>query len=244
MSEIDKHMEAIRAGVGDASKGTDKTVDHATEALKEARERAGEALYRVAQGASAAIKDVREAASETLKNVQDDAGPAIGAASERAGKVLNDAREAFDDARAQASETLKGARENVADATERLRHNASDKYDRAQDWAHERYDSLSRNATYARRRGIGEFNRGRRGIAAFVEENPIMVGVAGLAAGLLIGALLPRTRRENELMGPYADDLRREGTRYAKDVAQEGRDSLSENLRAMTGSQDRDPRER
>jgi len=185
MSEIDKHIDAIKAGLGEAA-------DRATVVIKDAREKAGEAL---------------------------------GEAGERADKALGDARDAFGEARAQAGETLKEARDSVADASEDLRRKASERYDRAHDWASEQYDSLSRNATYARRRGVAEFNRGRRGLAAFVEENPIMIGVAGLAAGLLIGALLPRTRREDELLGPYADDLRREGARYAKDAARHGLDT-------------------
>jgi ElaB/YqjD/DUF883 family membrane-anchored ribosome-binding protein len=130
----------------------------------------------------------------------------------------------------RAEETLESAREGAARAADRVRETVS-----------EQYESLSRNAVYARRRSVAEFNRGRRGVAAFVDENPIMVGVAGLAAGLLIGALLPRTRREDELLGPYADDLRRESLRYAKDAAEQGREALKENIRAMAQPLDRDP---
>lgn len=140
----------------------------------------------------------------------------------------------------RAAEALKDAREAASHTAERVRETVSDGYDRAHDWAEERYDSLSRNAVYARRRSVAEFNRGRRGVASFVEENPIMVGVAGLAAGLLIGALLPATRRENRYLGPYADDMRREGVRYARDVAQQGREAISENLRAIADPKDRD----
>lgn len=134
----------------------------------------------------------------------------------------------------RATEALKGARDAASHTADRVRESVSDGYDRAHDWAEERYDSLSRNAVYARRRSVAEFNRGRRGAAAFIEENPIMVGVAGLAAGLLIGALLPTTRRENRYFGPYADDMRREGVRYVRDVAQQGREAISENLRSIS----------
>lgn len=133
----------------------------------------------------------------------------------------------------RAEETLKEARDSATRAAERVKGSVTDGYERAQDWAQDSYDTVSRNAVYARRRSAAELKRGRRGVETFVEENPIMVGVAGIAAGLLIGALLPATRRENQLLGPYADDVRREGVRYAKDVAQQGREALSENLRAM-----------
>lgn len=133
----------------------------------------------------------------------------------------------------RAEEAVTGVREGVTRAADRVREAVSERYDRAQDWASEGYESVSRNAVYARRRSIAELNRGRRSVAAFVDENPIMIGVAGLAAGLLIGSLLPRTRREDELLGRYADDLRREGARYARDVAHQGREAISENLRAI-----------
>lgn len=134
----------------------------------------------------------------------------------------------------RAAEAIKDVREAASHTADRVRESVSEGYERAHDWAEEQYDSLSRQAVYARRRSAAEFNRGRRGVAAFIEENPIMVGVAGLAAGLLIGALLPATRRENRYLGPYADDMRREGVRYARDVAQQGREVLSENLRSIT----------
>jgi hypothetical protein len=63
-----------------------------------------------------------------------------------------------------------------------------------------------------------------------VAENPIMVGLVGLAAGLLLGALLPRTRREDEMFGEWADEVREQGLRYAHDAAQRGRDYVEDNL--------------
>ena len=133
------------------------------------------------------------------------------------------------------------ARRTAARAAGRVRETVSEGYERAEEWAHDGYDTLSRNAVYARRRTAAELNRSRRSVAAFVEENPIMVGVAGLAAGILIGALLPSTRRENRLLGPYADDLRREGVRYARDVAEQGREAISENLRSVARPRNDDP---
>lgn len=145
-------------------------------------------------------------------------------------------------ARDRAEGTLKDVPDGAAKAADRVRDTVSDGYERAQDWAQESYDSLSRNAVYARRRSAAELKRSQRTVENFVEQNPIMVGVAGIAAGLLVGALLPGTRQENKLLGPYADDVRREGLRYAKDVAQQGREALTDNFRAMAQPRDTDPR--
>lgn len=138
----------------------------------------------------------------------------------------------------RAEEAVREAAHTVADKAQRaaaeVRDSVSEGYERASEWAQESYELVARNATYARRRGAIEFGRGRRGVESFVGENPIMIGVAGLAAGLLIGALLPGTRRENRAFGRYADDLKRDGLRYAhevaRDVADQGRAMVRDNL--------------
>ncbi|WP_331312151.1 hypothetical protein [Methylobacterium oryzae] len=43
--------------------------------------------------------------------------------------------------------------------------------------------------------GIEGLHRGRTAVERFVDDNPLLVGVVGVAAGLLLGALLPRTRQ-------------------------------------------------
>jgi hypothetical protein len=76
----------------------------------------------------------------------------------------------------------------------------------------------------------------RRNVQSYVAQNPVMVGLIGLAAGLLLGALLPRTRRENEMFGEWADELRDQGMRYAHEMAQRGREFVDESL---SGEDDR-----
>ena len=143
------------------------------------------------------------------------------------------ARSALDQATSTAKEGLKSAADTARSATDAARHTAE-----------EAYSSASRTVSQAGRRSAQEFTRTRRGVEAFVEENPIMVGVVGLAAGLLVGALLPNTRRENQVFGRYADEVRDQGLRYARDLAQQGRQFVEENLDAATaatrGRSDRD----
>ena len=122
-----------------------------------------------------------------------------------------------------AREGLKSAADAARSATEAARSTASGYYDRA-----------SRTVGDARRRSGAQVTRHRRGVEAFVEENPVMVGVVGLAAGLLIGALLPSTRRENQVFGRYADEVREQGLRYARDLAEQGRSMVEENLQSVS----------
>jgi hypothetical protein len=79
-------------------------------------------------------------------------------------------------------------------------------------------------------RSAQHFGNVRGGVQSYVAENPMVVGLVGLAAGLLLGALLPRTRRENEVFGEWADEVRNQGMRYAREAASRGREYVEENF--------------
>ena len=69
---------------------------------------------------------------------------------------------------------------------------------------------------------------GRR-TADTVQDNPLAALIGGLGVGMLIGALLPRTRRETELLGPYGSQITsraREAAEAAKAVGQDKLDDL------------------
>ena len=129
-----------------------------------------------------------------------------------------------------ARRAVRDTQERAGEAYDQASEWARGRYDEASRWASHRYGDVARKADQARRQSAQHYDRGRDTIGRFVEENPIMVGVAGLAAGLLIGALLPRTRQEDEYFGRYADDVRGQGLRYAQDLAQQGREAVEENL--------------
>lgn len=120
-------------------------------------------------------------------------------------------------------ETAQTAAGAVRDAADRARRSAGDAYESATDWASERYDQ------YGRRTSQG-FRGARSSTEQFVSENPVLVGVIGLAAGLLLGSLLPRTRPEDRAFGHWADEVRDQGLRYARDVTQRGREFVEETL--------------
>ena len=128
----------------------------------------------------------------------------------------------LDQATSTARDGLRSAADAARSAADGARQTVTGAYGRA-----------SRTAGDARRRSATEFSRRRRGIEAFVEENPVMVGVVGLAAGLLVGALLPTTRRENQVFGRYADEVREQGMRYARELAEQGKSLVEENLDAV-----------
>jgi ElaB/YqjD/DUF883 family membrane-anchored ribosome-binding protein len=120
------------------------------------------------------------------------------------------------------------ARERAEDVYEGASEWARDTYDRASEWASGAYEGQRRRVHHMGGRSAKTFGNVRGGMQNYVSENPMVVGLVGLAAGLLLGALLPRTRRENEFFGEWADEVRNQGLRYARDAATRGRDYVEE----------------
>ena len=107
---------------------------------------------------------------------------------------------------------------------------ATDAANQATDWARDQYERTSRQLDHARDQSMQQLRQARYGVERFVSENPLMVGVVGLAAGLVIGALLPRTRQEDRAFGQWADQVRDQGMRYAREATQRGREYVEQAL--------------
>jgi hypothetical protein len=140
----------------------------------------------------------------------------------------------------QGSGTAHGAGRSASSSGD-LRERASGAMDQASDWARDQYDSGSRHLDQAREQSMRQFRQARGGIERFVSENPLMVGVMGLAAGLAIGALLPRTRQEDRAFGRWADEVRDQGMRYAREATQRGREYVDEALGSGDSGEDWHP---
>ena len=135
-------------------------------------------------------------------------------------------------------ETAQNAAQSAADAVkgaaDRAKRGAGEAYETASDWAGEQYGQARRWASesydeYERR--TRRTVRGARSQAeTFVSENPVLVGVIGLATGLLLGSLLPRTRPEDRAFGHWADEVRDQGFRYARKATQRGREYVEETI--------------
>jgi ElaB/YqjD/DUF883 family membrane-anchored ribosome-binding protein len=135
----------------------------------------------------------------------------------------------------KARETVGEVRERASEVFEDASEWAEDTYGRVSHWASDAYEHRNERLRDVRRRSTQSMQRVGGTVQDYVSENPMVVGIVGLAAGLLIGALLPRTRRENEAFGEWADELRHQGVRYAREATQRGRELLEE------GFDDEDP---
>ncbi|MGO4525485.1 hypothetical protein AB4097_11550 [Microvirga sp. 2MCAF35] len=138
-------------------------------------------------------------------------------AQDQSGSIADKAQQAADQARQKAGEAYEGASDW-----------ARDTYERASHWASDTYEGQRRRMNQMGGRSSRAFGNARGGVQSYVSENPMVVGLVGLAAGLLLGALLPRTRRENEMFGEWADEVRNQGLRYARDAANRGREYVED----------------
>jgi ElaB/YqjD/DUF883 family membrane-anchored ribosome-binding protein len=154
----------------------------------------------------------------------------------------------------QARQTVSGLADDINDRLGGAADQARDRAAAAYDDARERAGALHRRNMRAlddlTNQGIEGLNRGRSAVERFVDDNPLLVGVVGVAAGLLLGALLPRTRQEDRSIGPWADEVRDQGLRYAREVTNIGRefvqtaldpDNLNAAARKVTDPDDHTP---
>jgi ElaB/YqjD/DUF883 family membrane-anchored ribosome-binding protein len=210
-SHTSKPMGGSQTGSGQSSQGP----EHLRHQDKDAGKGLGDQARAGASQAADTARQAAQSAGETVRNA--------------AGQAADTARQA-----------AQSAGETVRDAAGQVQQRAADLYDRAAETAEETYEQASEWARGAYDQGARQFESVRRSlpdvrqyggsVQRFVNENPVLVGVAGLAAGLLLGALLPRTRREDQVFGRWADEVRDQGLRYARDMTQRGREYVDEAL--------------
>lgn len=108
------------------------------------------------------------------------------------------------DGRAEAEEfesSSPGVEEKLRGAASNVRSRVSDAKHRVGDAA----SSFSERAHYARARTRAQTDRAREGFARMMDEQPLLLGLFGIAIGAALGASLPSSRREDELLGGARD---------------------------------------
>lgn len=134
-----------------------------------------------------------------------------------------------------ASDRLRGMGQSVRDQQEAAIHGTSQAAHRMSDSARQGWDSARTGAESAMTRGreivsdVGQGTRSAgRSMIGFFEENPLAVGAMAVAAGAALAAFLPRTRTEDETLGPLRERAMEQGRAQAGKLA----DEASERTRA------------
>jgi ElaB/YqjD/DUF883 family membrane-anchored ribosome-binding protein len=115
------------------------------------------------------------------------------------------------------ADSAKQAAAGVRDKANQMQHDLRDKVNDAR----QRVGDSSQQAGAAIRQ---QSDRARAGFQNLLEEQPLVLGALGIAVGALLGASVPRTRQEDQLMGSASDQLMDK----AKAKAREGYEKVAE----------------
>ena len=155
--------------------------------------------------------------------------------SDAEGGVLSGAASAVGEAgrnlRDKASDVADRARQAAARARERVSSGAQHARDRVSSGTEYARDRVSSGASYAGDRASQladrsreQFHRARSGVTQMADEQPLVIAAFGIAIGAALGALLPSTRKEDELLGDKRDEL----LQTAKEAVQPHVDTIKE----------------
>ncbi len=133
-----------------------------------------------------------------------------------------DKRGMFDDATSTARDAADAVREKAGELGDKAAH-AGDAL--GEKVAHAR-DSLKSRAGNARHGIEHSADSVRTNFAHIAQEQPLALGAIGIALGALIGAALPRTAHESQVLGRTAERMKEKG----KEMAQEAYAKVSEKV--------------
>ena len=132
-------------------------------------------------------------------------------------------------------EQIEQTRDEMSGTVEALGHKADVK-GRAKSAIADRTDSLKSKVTGSTP-DAGDVSRGAKQAVGVAQENPLGLAVGGIAAGFLLGMMIPSTRIENEKMGELSDQVKdqakqtgQEALERGKNVAQEAAQSAKETV--------------
>jgi len=145
----------------------------------------GSAMPRRGDGRLRTVASAAQSASEQVRGSFDE--------------TREQMRETLDDTRVRARDTFENASDRIADAADRARDGIGMVTERLRDAG----DSAKMGVVRTRAGVV----RTAEATSEFVRSNPLAFAAIALAAGAVVAALVPRTPREDELMGEMSDEL-------------------------------------
>jgi hypothetical protein len=160
------------------------------------------------------------------------AGEAVDTAQERVGEAVGSAQAAVGTAQARVGEMADQVQERAGelaqDVRTQVRHTAENIGEQAS-YLSEEAQARAEEMRFQARMGV---YRAKRTFSDTLEENPMALGVAALAAGALIGLALPSTPIEDRWMGETRDQVMDEAKTVARDTAEKVQHVAQEAQRA------------
>ena len=205
---------------------------------------------------SASINRAAETAIERARQSMTDAGATLGevtgqAASQASelGKATSDRmrdwasntterfREMADNARSGAQQSAEDARSRASQVASSMSDTASSAFDTAKSRAGDAYDTAANRTRQAASQmsntvaGLGQRTAGAsRDLLDFCKSQPLVLAGIGMALGAIIGALIPATETEDQLIGGTSDQLKDQASEAANDQYEKAKDIVKDGL--------------
>jgi vacuolar-type H+-ATPase subunit H len=187
---------------GSRLRETAGSVGHAASAAKE---KVTEAAHQAREAVSGSVHEARETVAEAAHTAKDTVAGAAQSARETVAGAASTARETV-------SEAAHAAREKVAGAV-----------DTARETAREGVNRLEERATRFRERAHVQVRDAKIGFWQTLDQEPLMMGAAAVAVGLVAGLLIPSTRREDEMLGERRDEMVSRAQERGREVLEKGK---------------------
>lgn len=138
---------------------------------------------------------------------------------------------------AQGRDAAASAGSAIGDLAGQARDTASEAASRVGEWASEASDAASGAAARVRSglnstasAAAGSARQARQGLGWLTQEQPLLLGAAGLALGALLGSILPSSEAEDRLLGETRDQALRAGGEALSAAGEEAKERLAEGL--------------
>ncbi len=133
----------------------------------------------------------------------DESSGLLSAAGDKVKDLAGSAKDALSGATGKVGDAADWTKEHASDLGHQVADKASQVADKASSLGHQAKDRASELGHQATRQA----RRAKLGFWQTMEENPLMVGAAVLALGVIAGLAVPSTDKEDELMGETRDRL-------------------------------------
>jgi Protein of unknown function (DUF3618) len=139
-------------------------------------------------------------------------------------------REEIEDTRERMSDTV-GELAHKANVPGRVKESVAEKRDRLMDQMKGTASRVS-DATP----DPSDVKQGGRQVVGIAEENPLGLTLGGVAAGFLLGMVLPSTRIEDERVGPMADEVKQRAAETGQEALERGKQVAQDAAQAASES--------
>lgn len=139
----------------------------------------------------------------------------------RVGETAGAARDALSGTGRKAGEAVASSMHKVGDSASqaygKVSDTASQAYGKVSDTASQAYGAVSDTASHTYDQVSRRAGQVQRTVADLIEDEPLILAGLGLAVGAAIGAMMPATRTEQELMGDKLDELKEGASEMARE---------------------------